>query len=92
MAKKGSQERQGELPYEERMDRALIMLCNQWEAYHLDPRPDAEKKEPSIRAIARMHGLVHTTVQRRSEGTLSNKDAHIIQQRLSPGEEAALRE
>ena len=74
------------------MDRALIMLCNQWEAYHLDPRPDAEKKEPSIRAIARMHGLVHTTVQRRSEGTLSNKDAHIIQQRLSPGEEAALRE
>ncbi|KAL2039744.1 hypothetical protein N7G274_007603 [Stereocaulon virgatum] len=68
------------------------MLYNQWEPYHLDPRPDAKKTEPSIRAIARIHGLVHTTVQRRSKGTLSNKDAHIIQQRLSPGEEAALRE
>ena len=86
-----AQDRGCELPWEERMDRALLTLHNDWEAYHLDPRSETEKhhNQPSLRAIARRHGVTHTTLMRRYDGVTSKKDAHSSRQRLSPSEEAS---
>ena len=77
-----------ELPKEERIQLAIAAYresFNDWEA-----GPKAFEDKPSVRKIARKHGIIHSTLTRRLAETKTHKEAALLQQRLLPEEESAL--
>lgn len=80
----------GEVPAEERIELAIVKydhLLALWEASHTK----SAKNKPSMRHIAKQHGLVHTTLMRRYKGiTKAHCEAHKHRQLLTPEEELAL--
>ena len=77
-----------ELPKEERIQLAIAAYresFNDWEA-----GPKAFEDKPSVRKIARQHGIIHSTLTRRLAETKTHKEAARLQQRLLPEEESAL--
>jgi hypothetical protein len=77
-----------EIPYPKRIELAVEAYNKALAAYQLNP----DSKPPSVHGIGRSFNVAYTTLDGRIKGgAVSKKEANIAKQRLTPGEEQAIR-
>ena len=76
------------LPKEERIQLAIAAYRGSFNDREAGPKAFEDK--PSVRKIARQHGIIHSTLTRRLAETKTPKEAALLQQRLLPEGESAL--